>query len=100
MINDSEKYSKQDIEIKETVTARIKLETYISNGIQSINSEKFKQIMSDDVCLSLSEKFNDMLNWLDENDNTTKLDYEEQYKLLEEHFVPQFEEFIEKCNKK
>ena len=56
--------------------------------------------MSDDVCLSLSEKFNDMLNWLDENDNTTKLDYEEQYKLLEEHFVPQFEEFIEKCNKK
>ena len=82
------------------MTARIKLETYISNGIQLINSEKFKQIMSDDVYLSLSEKFNDVLNWLDENDNTTKLDYEEQYNLLEEYYVPQFEEFIEKCNKK
>ena len=100
MINDSEKYSKQDNEIKETVTARINLETFISNGIQLINSEKFKQIMSNDVYLSLSEKFNDMLNWLDENDNVTKLNYEEQYKLLEEHYNPQFEEFIENCNKK
>jgi L1 cell adhesion molecule like protein len=100
MINDSEKYSKQDIEIKETIIMKIKLETYISNGTQLINSEKFKQMMSDDVYLSLSEKFNDVLNWLDENDNTTKLCYEEQYKFLEEYYVPQFEEFIEKCNKK
>lgn len=100
MISDSEKYSKQDIEIKETITSKINLETYISNGIQIINSEKFKQIMLNDIYLSLSEKFNDVLNWLDENDNLTKYDYDEKYKFLEEHYLPQFEEFVEKCNKK
>ena len=98
MIDESEKFAKQDREIKESVEARINLETYISSIRRTIDEEKFKMIMGDDIYQSISDKLNDTLNWLEENDKSTKDKYNEMKKDIYDGSICHIEEFIHKLN--
>lgn len=100
MIDESKKYAEQDKEIRETLEEKIGLESYIANARRTINEENFKKFMGEETFTNLSDKLNDVTNWLDENDKSAKDIYAEVRKDLEAEFIPKIEEYIKKEPKK
>lgn len=99
MIKDAEKYAKQDKELRDNIEARINLETYISSVRRTINDERFKMLMGDEVYQCISEKLNEGLNWLDDNDSTTKSEYDKMKKEIEEETSIFIQEYMGKFQK-
>ena len=98
MIEESEKYAKQDKEIKDAIESRISLEGYISAVRHTIDEERFKQEMGEEICASISEKLNESLDWLNQTENGTKKMYEECRKEIELLAGPEIEEFMNKTS--
>lgn len=98
MIEESERFSQQDKEIKENIESRISLETYLSIIRGTIDDEYFKQIMDEEVCVEISDKINDTLNWLDENEKGTKEMYDKLRKDIELVVLPEMEDFKNKTS--
>ena len=98
MICESEKYAKQDRELKEAVDSRISLETYINSVRRTISENEFRNIMGDDVCTCLTDLLNNMQNWLDDNDKCTKDEYNDRRKELEDEILPQIEIYMSNIN--
>lgn len=99
MIEESEKYAQHDKEIKETIELKISLESYVSSCRRTISDEKFRILMGDEIYLALSDKLNDVVNWLDENDNLQKDLLNDVRKELEDLLSPQFEDYLNKSSK-
>jgi molecular chaperone DnaK (HSP70) len=98
MICESEKYAKQDRELKEAIDSRISLETYINSVRRTISENEFRNIMGDDVCTCLTDLLNNMQNWLDDNDKCTKDEYNDRRKELEDEILPQIEIYMSNIN--
>ena len=97
MIEESEKYAKQDKDIKESVEAKISLESYVSSVRRTISEEKFKELMGEEVYLIISDKLNDIFNWLDASDDKAlKEVYDETRKELEDLAICQIEIYMNK----
>lgn len=101
MINESEKFAQQDRMLKERVDAKISLENYISSVRRTIDDEKFKATMGEEVYECLSDKLNDAQNWIDNCDENelTKNDYDDKRKEIEDEAFPQIESFMEQSQK-
>jgi L1 cell adhesion molecule like protein len=94
MISESEKYAKQDKEIKETVESRIGLETYVNSIRRTIADDGFRELMGDAVCMYLTDLLNDTQNWLEDHDKCTKDVYDTKRNELEYEVVPQIEKYM------
>ncbi len=100
MITESEKFAKQDRDIKDAVEAKISLENYISSVRRTIDQESFKAVINEEAYISISDKINDAMNWLEANDKATKDEYNDMRKDIEDDALPLMEEFTKKSNKK
>lgn len=100
MLEDSEKYAQQDRAIKENIESRISLETYVSNIRRTIDEATFKTIISEAIQITISDKLNETINWLSDNDSLTKEEYEMVRKDLEEIALEHLEEYWNKKNVK
>jgi molecular chaperone DnaK (HSP70) len=96
MLEDSEKYARQDREIKENIESRISLETYISNIRRTIDEATFKTIISEAIQITISDKLNEAINWLADNDDMTKEEYELVRKDIEEVSLEHIDQYINK----
>lgn len=94
MVEESEKFASQDREIKENIESRISLETFIANIRRTINEVTFKTIVHETIQLAILEKINCATNWLDDNENMNKEDYELVRKDIEEVAIEHIEHYL------
>lgn len=97
MVKEAEEMAEEDKIIKEKIDARNKLETYIYN-MRSTISDKDKladKIDSDDK-ERIETALKESLEWLDDNQNAEKDDYEEKLKEVEEVCNPVIKKVYEK----
>lgn len=96
MITDAKKYAEQDKLIRDNIEAKICLENYITNIEQTINEELFKTLMNEEVIVFITEKLSFVYNWLVENDNSTKHEYDNIYNDLEAYVSNHLETYVNK----
>jgi L1 cell adhesion molecule like protein len=104
MIEEAEKYKENDRKIKEALDAKNSLENYISNTKRVISSEDFKKHVGDEIIGDINRTLEDVIFWLEDiedtnesNDTcTSKCDYDEKYKIIENMMLPLFEEIANK----
>lgn len=96
MIDDSEKYAKNDRDIKNSVESRISLELYIASLRNTIDNEQFRLSMGNDIYEFVCEKINEILIWLDDNQKNTKQQYDEIRKDLDDNVLDYIEKYIKK----
>ena len=84
MIEEAEKYSKQDKQVRENVEAKIALETYIASVRRTVDDEKFKSVEGLEAHQCIMDKLNEATVWLEENDKCAKPEYDQMKHDLEE----------------
>jgi len=89
MIREAEEYAEEDRMLKEKVDARNKLETFSYDIKNQINDpEKLGDKLSDDDKTTIEDAVSDTLEWLDDNQDADKEEYDEQYESLEQIVQP------------
>ncbi len=83
MINDAEKYKKEDEKQRERITAKNAFESYCFNMKQAIEDENVSNKISDSEKTKVSEACADAIKWLDLNQTAEKEEYEHKLKELE-----------------
>jgi heat shock protein 5 len=85
MVREAEEFADEDKTVKETIDARNSLEGYAYSLKNSINDkDKFGDKIESDDKETLEEAIKATMDWLDDNTEATKDDYDEQKKKLEE----------------
>ena len=85
MINDAEKYKKEDEEIKQRIDAKNKLEGYcfgVKNSLNNLSN------LSSELKSSISSKVDECLSWLQTHETATTDEYNNKQKELEEQLMP------------
>jgi len=88
MVNDAEKYKHEDETQKERVVSKNNLEAYCFNMKSTIDDEKFKAKLEDHDRKVVSDKCDDAIRWLDQNQQAEKEEYDHKQKELEDIFNP------------
>jgi len=83
MVNDAEKYKKEDEEMRDKITAKNGLESYCFNIKQSVEDEKLKDKISDEDKKTIIDKCDETMKWLDANQLGEKEEFEDKQKELE-----------------
>ena len=83
MVNDAEKYKAEDEKQRERVDAKNQLESYAFQVKQSVEDDKLKGKISDDDKQAVVTKANEVLDWLDDNQQAEKDEYEDKKKEFE-----------------
>jgi L1 cell adhesion molecule like protein len=114
MIKNAEIYQESDKKAKELIESKNKLEHYISAVRRTIDDEKFKQKMGEETCGYVSNKLNEVEEWIDDNDNNITNDndaidnsnnnasinkYDNKYKELEGFVLPIIKKYAEQDEK-
>ena len=88
MVNDAEQFKEEDTNQREKIEKRNALDGYLFSVKQSLDDEKLKDKISEEEKSSVTTKMTEIRDWLDENTNASKEDYEEKQKELEKIFNP------------
>jgi len=88
MVNDAEKYKKEDEKQKERITAKNALESYCFNMKQTIDDEKVSSKVSAEDKKTIVSICEDTLNWLDNNQTAEKDEFEHKQKDIEKVCSP------------
>jgi heat shock protein 1/8 len=93
MILDAEKFKKNDIEVKETIEAKNRLDSYVSSVKRTIENPEFKtklgQIFSEEKFAEMFMKIVEIEDKIDVEENTfTKDDLDKFYSELESYVLP------------
>ncbi|XP_071906132.1 luminal-binding protein 4-like [Coffea arabica] len=89
MVKEAEEFADQDKEVQEKIDSRNKLESYIYNMKSNIrDDDKLAAKIDSDDKESIETALKDALEWLDENQNAEKVDYDEKMAELETVFNP------------
>jgi len=88
MVNDAEKYKVEDETQKERVVSKNNLEAYCFNMKSTIDDEKFKAKLEEHDRKVVSDKCDDAIRWLDQNQQAEKEEYDHKQKELEDIFNP------------
>nr|XP_027060788.1 probable mediator of RNA polymerase II transcription subunit 37b [Coffea arabica] len=89
MVKEAEEFADQDKEVQEKIDSRNKLESYIYNMKSTIrDDDKLAAKIDSDDKESIETALKDALEWLDENQNAEKVDYDEKMAELEAVFNP------------
>jgi len=84
MVEEAEEFAEEDRKIKERVDARNSLETYAYNMKNTVaDDDKLASKIADDDKSQIEEAVKDTLDWLDDNQNAEKEEYEEKLKDIE-----------------
>ncbi|XP_043721475.1 luminal-binding protein 5-like [Telopea speciosissima] len=84
MVKEAEEFAEEDKQIKEKIDSRNKLETYIYNMKSTINDkDKLADKIESDDKEKIDTALKDALEWLDDNQNAEKDDFEEKLKEVE-----------------
>merc|ERR1719327_2428356 len=89
MVEDAEKFADEDKALKEKVEARNELEGYLY-GLknQVADKEKLGGKLDEDDATTITERVEEAIEWLDENDEATAEEYKEQKKAVEDVVTP------------
>jgi len=84
MIREAEEFAEEDKIMKEKIDARNKLETYVYNMKSTVaDKEKLAKKISDEDKEKMEGVLKEALEWLEENVNAEKEDYDEKLKEVE-----------------
>jgi heat shock protein 5 len=98
MIKEAEEAAESDKRARETVEARNQLEGYAFQIRNVINDEeKFAGKISDEDKTTLENAIKDTFEWLEQNRNAEKEDYDSQYKQLEQIAQPIFSKLYQQA---
>jgi len=87
MVEEAQKYKKQDDEARERIEAKNKIENYIYHLRTSVE-EQLKEIISQNDKEIIEKVVNETTQWLDGHPNATKEEYENKMKFAEEMVNP------------
>ncbi|KAJ9131416.1 hypothetical protein P3X46_035077 [Hevea brasiliensis] len=97
MIKEAEEMAEEDQKVKEKINARNKLETYIYNMRSTVgDKDKLADKIDSDDKEKIENTLKEALDWLDDNQNEEKDDYEEKLKEVEEVCNPVIKQVYEK----
>ena len=84
MVEEAEEFAEEDRKIKERVDARNSLETYAYNMKNTVSdSDKLADKLEEDDKSTIEEAIKEVLDWLDDNQDAEKEEYEEKLKEIE-----------------
>jgi len=85
MVEEAEEFAEEDRKIKERVDARNSLETFAYNMKNTISdADKLADKLDEEDKSTIEEAIKEALEWLDENQEADKEEYDEQLKQLEQ----------------
>merc|ERR1712072_750702 len=91
MVEEAEQYADEDKKVRERIEGRNSLESYVYSVRNTINDEeKLKGEISDEDREKVEEIMKETNEWLDENQNAEKEEYEEKQKAMEKIVNPIF----------
>uniref|UniRef100_A0A6U4VIG6 Uncharacterized protein n=2 Tax=Hemiselmis TaxID=77924 RepID=A0A6U4VIG6_HEMAN len=89
MVNEAKEFEEEDRKLKEKIDAKNALESYIYNIKNTINDEdKVKDKLTDDDKETLENLVKETTEWIDENQNSDKDEFEEKQKEIEKTVNP------------
>lgn len=88
MVRDADKYKAEDEKQKDRIQAKNSLESYAFNMKTTVEDEKLKDKISDDDKKKISDKCNEIISWLDQNQLAEKEEIEHKQKELEKVCMP------------
>ena len=89
MVQEAKEYEEEDKKVKEKIDAKNSLESYIYNIKNTINDEdKIKDKLSDDDKETLEEVVKTTTEWIDENSQAGKEEFDEKQKEVEKTVNP------------
>jgi len=84
MVSEAEEYAEEDRALKEKVDSRNQLETYCYNMKNSVNdADKLADKLEEEDKQAIDEAVSDALEWMDENSDADKEEYDEKLKEVE-----------------
>jgi len=84
MVQEAEEFAEEDKVMKEKIDARNSLETYAYNMKNSVSdSDKLGDKLEEEDKETIEEAIKDVLDWMDDNQDAEKEDYEEKLKEVE-----------------
>ncbi|MBA0559405.1 hypothetical protein Golob_016369, partial [Gossypium lobatum] len=84
MVREAEEFAEEDKKVKEKIDARNSLETYVYNMKNQINDkDKLADKLESDEKEKVETAVKEALEWLDDNQNAEKEDFEEKLKEVE-----------------
>ncbi|MDG6100422.1 molecular chaperone DnaK, partial [Alteromonas sp. ZYF713] len=83
MVNDAEKFKQEDEKQKDRVAAKNGLESYAFTMKSTVEDEKVKDKISESDRKKITEKCEEIIKWLDGNQQADKEEYEHKQKELE-----------------
>ncbi|XP_009622355.1 luminal-binding protein 5-like [Nicotiana tabacum] len=95
MLKEAEEFAEEDRKVREKVDSRNKLETYVYNMKNTINDKLAEKIDSDDK-EKIESALKEAMEWMDDNQNAEKEDYDEKMKELEDVCNPVIRQAYEK----
>mmetsp|Transcript_14350 Transcript_14350/g.28325 ORF Transcript_14350/g.28325 Transcript_14350/m.28325 type:complete len:662 (-) Transcript_14350:252-2237(-) len=89
MVNEAKEFEEEDRKLKEKIDAKNALESYVYNIKNTINDEdKIKDKLTDDDKETLENLVKEVTEWIDENQNSDKDEFEEKQKEIEKTVNP------------
>jgi len=96
LVKEAEEAAEEDKKLRERVEARNQLENYAYQIKNTVNDEEKGKNLSDEDKESLESVVKEVLEWLPENQDAEKEDYDAKYKELEKVAHPIFTRLYEK----
>ncbi|XP_021772891.1 luminal-binding protein 4-like [Chenopodium quinoa] len=101
MVREAEEFAEEDKKLREKVDARNKLETYIYNMRSTVDDkDKLADKIDSDDKEKIEAALKEALEWLDDNQNAEKEDFEEKMKEVEAVCNPVIKQAYEKSGGK
>jgi len=83
MVRDAEKYKAEDDAIRSKIESKNGLESYCYNMKNTMNDEKLKDKITEDDKKIIMDKVEDVLKWMDTNQDAQKEEYDAKQKDIE-----------------
>ncbi|KAG4111572.1 hypothetical protein ERO13_D13G111600v2 [Gossypium hirsutum] len=97
MVKEAEEFAEEDKKVREKIDSRNKLETYIYNMRSSIDDkDKLADKIDSDEKEKIENTLREALEWLDDNQNGEKEDFDEKLKEVEADCNPIIKQVYEK----
>jgi L1 cell adhesion molecule like protein len=88
MVDEAEKHAQEDKERFERIEAKNQLEGYLYNARNSVTEDKVKETLGASGVEEVEQIVKDGLQWLEENQEAFKEEYQEKQKQYEERIRP------------
>jgi len=88
MIQEAERFKKEDEEAQQKIDSKNKLENYIYNVKSSVLTDENKSNMNLDEYNLISETINETIKWLESNKNASIEEYNKKYSEIESIILP------------